>query len=68
MSKRIGCPEGFKKVLFHEAVKVKIGRANTILVNGKIYDWNSAYKLYNARDNYNQLKWKDIGVEICRRK
>lgn len=62
------CPKGFIKKPANFAVKTKIGKASIIFVKGREYSWNSAYKLYNATDGYNQLLWRDLGVEICVRK
>ncbi|GAI98555.1 unnamed protein product, partial [marine sediment metagenome] len=42
-------------------VKKKIDRKNTIYAKGQYWDWNTAYKVYNSRKNYDQLKWMDLG-------
>ena len=44
-------------------VKVKINKMKTIYVKGQYWDWNPAYKVYNSRKTYDQLKWEDLNIK-----
>jgi hypothetical protein len=41
-------------------VKTKIQGKSSITVNGKVYRWNSVYRVYNAVGNYSQLSYSDF--------
>ena len=49
-------------------VKQKIEGRKTIYAKGQYWDWNSAYKVYNYRKNYDQLKWSDLGIRSSPKK
>jgi hypothetical protein len=49
------------------AVKTKINGLSRIKVNGKVYQWNAAYRVYNG-PHYEQLQWSDLGVVDARPK
>lgn len=43
-------------------VKQKLGGRNTLYAKGQYWDWNSTYKVYNSRKNFNQLTWTDLNI------
>ncbi len=45
-----------------DIIDQKLGGRNTIYAKGQYWDWNSAYKAYNSRKTYEQLKWSDLGI------
>ena len=49
-------------------VKQKIDGKNTIYLKSQYWDWNTAYKVYNSRKNYDQLKWSDLGIRSSPKK
>lgn len=56
--KKITETGSIKKKLTHPATQKK---CSEVFVKGKgLYRWNTAYKVYNNKDNYAQLLEKDI--------
>lgn len=49
-------------------VKQRIDKRDVIYAKKQYWDWNSAYKVYNSRKDYSQLKWEDIIRSIPKRK
>ena len=45
-----------------KTVKVKIEGRRTIYTKGQYWDWNPVYKVYNSRNNMNQLQWGDLNI------
>jgi len=41
-------------------VRRKINGKSSIKVKGEWYDWNRAYRVYNRRKDYEQLRWSDL--------
>lgn len=49
-------------------VKQKIDGRKVIYAKGQYWDWNTSYKVYNSRKNYDQLKWSDLGIRSSPKK
>ena len=43
-------------------IKKRIGKRNTIYVNGVAYHWNTIYHVYNSSKDFSQLQWQDLPV------
>ena len=51
-----------------KAIKRKIGGKSTIYAKGQYWDWNSAYRVYNSRKTYEQLKSSHLGIRSSPRR